>query len=331
MRLAFVLALCDLPSWLTPDFVFRVLESKIFSAISWGGAAIVAIIGFIARMKYRERNLKRLLDAYVAKATKAEGKERESVKSVIRRALRKARGLPTQGTTVATFDTSNVFEDAARLCAQRQPNDAIEQLRREAANCEATVDYANHQVRMAQERAATAYLEIGSILRDQGRGHEALEAFSSMLRVHPGDLDALRMRGLQFRDLERYDEAERDLNSLLFFYANDRAATADVKRDMATVHLGRRNYTEAFKALDEAMEIEVQRDDQRGIALTHESIGSAKAVRTWWQQSEDAYMLSLGIFRNLHDAESAQRVTLALQGMQERRKRNGRDAATPLH
>jgi hypothetical protein len=58
-------------------------------------------------MKYRDRNLKRLLDAYLEKARESEGKERESVKEVIGRAIRKARGLPVQG----SFNPADVFED----------------------------------------------------------------------------------------------------------------------------------------------------------------------------------------------------------------------------
>jgi len=34
----------DLPDWLTLEFVLRIMDSKIFSAIYWGAAAIVAII-----------------------------------------------------------------------------------------------------------------------------------------------------------------------------------------------------------------------------------------------------------------------------------------------
>ena len=40
----------DLPDWLTLEFVLRIMDSKVFSAIYWGAAAIVAIIGFIARI-----------------------------------------------------------------------------------------------------------------------------------------------------------------------------------------------------------------------------------------------------------------------------------------
>lgn len=120
-------------------------------------------------MRYRDRNLKRLLDAYLEKAKRGEGKERASVKEVIGRAIRKARGLPSRGSTAHTFNPSDVFEDAARLCAQRQPNDAIKLLRKEAGKCEATIAYARHQLRLAQQRAATAFLEIGFIMRDQGR------------------------------------------------------------------------------------------------------------------------------------------------------------------
>src|SRR5262245_485863 len=91
------LALIELPEWLTVEFIFRILDSKVFSAIYWGSAAVVAIIGVFARMKYRDRNLKRLLDGYVEKATKADSQHRKSVKGVIGRAIGKARGQPTRG------------------------------------------------------------------------------------------------------------------------------------------------------------------------------------------------------------------------------------------
>jgi hypothetical protein len=100
-------AFIELPDWLTLDLILRILENKAFSAVYWLAAAVVAIVGFIARMKYRDRNLKRLLDAYLEKARKSEGKERESVKEVIGRAIRKARGLPVQG----SFNPADVFED----------------------------------------------------------------------------------------------------------------------------------------------------------------------------------------------------------------------------
>jgi TRAP-type mannitol/chloroaromatic compound transport system permease large subunit len=70
-------------SFLHPPFGFALFYLRSIapkevksSAIYWGAAAIVAIIGFIARMKYRDRNLKRLLDAYVEKAKRADGHER---------------------------------------------------------------------------------------------------------------------------------------------------------------------------------------------------------------------------------------------------------------
>jgi tetratricopeptide (TPR) repeat protein len=319
----------ELPWWLTLENVLRFADSKIFSAIYWGAAAVVAVIGFIARMHYRDRNLKRLLDAYIAKAARGEGRERATVKEVISRAIRKARGLTPSGATVP-FDVSDVFQEAARLCAQRQPHRAIELLRREAEKCESTIEYARHQVRLAQQRAATAHLEIGFILRDQGRGVDAIEAFTEMLRVNPEDLDALRMRGLQYRELERYDDAIRDFNTVLYCVQGDAAAVADTKRELALVHVARKRYADAFAALDEALKIEVERGSQRGTALTHESIGGAKAARGWRQQAEEAYTLALKIFRDLGDNEGVERVAKLLGQLKEareeeaRRRREGR-------
>ena len=63
--------LTELPAWLTVENIFKLLDSKIFSAISWTASAVVAIIDFIAKMKYRDKNLKKLLDAYIVKAQKA--------------------------------------------------------------------------------------------------------------------------------------------------------------------------------------------------------------------------------------------------------------------
>jgi hypothetical protein len=118
-------------------------------------------------MKYRDRNLKKLLDDYVEKAKKADGRERQSVKEVIGRAITKARGLT--GPRSTQFRSSDVFENAARFFAQSQAPVAVDLLKREAAICEATVNHALQQVRHARMRAATAYLEIGSILREQRR------------------------------------------------------------------------------------------------------------------------------------------------------------------
>src|SRR5262245_32301679 len=210
MNFAIVMMMCELPDWFTHDFVFRILESKIFSAISWGGAAVVAILGFIAKRKYRDKNLKSLLEGYVERATKTVGKERTSVKAVIGKAIDKARGLgTTRGVGAVQFRTSDVFENAARFFAQSQGGIAINLLLSEAQRCETAIGYANHQVQAARERAATAYLEIGSMLREQGDGLKALDAFRDMLRVNPDDLDALRMLGVQCRELKQYEDAER--------------------------------------------------------------------------------------------------------------------------
>jgi tetratricopeptide (TPR) repeat protein len=309
----------QIPDWLTPEFILRVLDSKIFSAIYWGAAAVVAVIGFIARMKYRDRNLKRLLDAYVEKATKGEGRERQSVKSVIGRAMRKARGLPARRGDRTTFRSSDIFEDAARLWAQRQPRDAIDSLRKEAAKCESTVNYVKHQLRLAQERAATAYLEIGSILRDQNQGTEALDAFNAMLRVNPEDQDALRMLGIQYRDLQRFREAEQNFTTLLFYVQSDPATAADIKRELAAVFVGSKEYQRAETTLDEAMKIETNRSNQRGIALTHESIGTVQTARSRWKQARRSYDDSKTIFHALSDTESVARVQVLTDRMEAAR------------
>ena len=327
----------ELLAWLTFENAIRIADSKVFTAIYWGSAAVVAVVGFVARMRYRDRNLKRLLDAYIAKARRGEGKERASVKEVIGRAIRKARGLSARGDAVP-FDVSDVFQDAARLCAQRQPNQAVDLLRREAGKCESTIEYARHQVRLAQQRAATAHLEIGFILRDQGRAVDAVGAFTDMLRVNPEDLDALRMRALQYRELERYDEAQRDFNVVLHYVQGDVSAVADTKRELALVHLGRKRYNDAIAVLDQAMQIEVERGSERGTALTHESIGGVKAARGWWQQAEDAYNRAMKIFRDVGDSESVERITKLMSQLKEaRRRRQGRstgeqpDPAPILH
>jgi hypothetical protein len=141
-----------------------------------------------------------------------------------------------------------------------------------------------------------------------------------MLRVNPEDLDALRMLGIQYRELERFDESEQHFTTLAFYVQSDPAATADIKRELASVQLGRKKFTDVFTLLDEAMAIETQRGSQSGIAITHECIGAAKATRGWTKQSEDAYKLSLGIFRALRDDDGVRRVRTALTQMQERRR-----------
>jgi len=165
---------------------------------------------------------------------------------------------------------------------------------------------------------STAYLEMGSLLREQGKGTDALDAFVKMLRVNPGDLDALRMLGIQYRDLERFDEAEQHFNTLGYYVQQDEAATADIKRELASVQLARR-FTDAFALLDEALASETQRGSQGGIAVTQECIGAAKTVRGWTKQAEDAYKLSLGIFSAIADLDGARRVRVALTQLQARR------------
>jgi Tfp pilus assembly protein PilF len=305
----------ELPAWLNVDFIMRVLDSKVFSAIYWGSAAVVAVVGFIARLKYRKANLKKLLNAYVETARQAEGRERESVKEAIKRAADKARGLANG----RPFDPSKVFEDAARMFAQRQPDHAIQILVTEAGACEATIEFAKHRVRLCQERAATAHLEIGMIHRHQGQGLLAVEAFTSMLRVNPGDLDAFQMRGTQYRDLGRFTEAEGDFRALEYHVAEKPAAVADVKPELGAVFLGSGDYPRAESVLNDAMKIEEQLHSQRGIALTHESLGTVLTARKWWKQARRSYQDSKVIFNLLDDQESVDRVDKLVQGMIEAR------------
>ena len=305
----------ELPPWLNIEFILRILDSKIFSAIYWGSAAVVAVVGLVARLKYRKANLKKLLDAYVEQARQAEGRERQSVKEVIKRATDKARGLATK----KGFDPSKVFEDAARMFAQRQPGHAIQILAAEAGACEATIDFAKHRVRLCQERAATAYLEIGMIHRHQGQGLLAVEAFTSMLRVNEGDLDAFQMRGTQYRDLERFTEAEGDFRALEYHVASKPAAVADVKRELGAVFLGSGDYPRAENALNEAMLIEEGLHSQRGIALTHESLGTIRTARKRWKQARHSFEESRVIFKLLEDGDSVARVDKLIQGMLEAR------------
>lgn len=312
--------LLELPQWLDFDFILRVIDSKFFSAISWSASAVVAILGFIAKMKYRDKNLKKLLDAYIAKARKAEGRERESVKEVIKRALNKARGKANR----KGFDPSDPFEDAARMFAQSQPHAAIAILTKEASKCEATIDYANHHVRLARERAATAYLEIGMMRRHLGQGMEAAEAFTSMLRVNPGDLDALRARGAQYRDLDMFKEAEGDFIALEQLLGGDRAGVAETRRELGAVFVGNRDYGRADLVLEAAMKLEVELFSQRGVALTHESVGTLRTAQGYWKKAKTAYDQGRVIFSNLGDDESVRRVDVALKRLKDARDREQR-------
>lgn len=307
----------ELPVWLNIDFIIRIIDSKVFSAISWTGSAVVAILGFIAKMKYRDANLKKLLDAYIKKAQRSEGRERQSVKAVMTRAINKARGLANK----KGFNPSDPFEDAARMFAQSQPDAAIGILTREASACEASIDYANHRVRLARERAATAYLEIGMIKGHTGQGMEAAEAFTSMLRVNPGDLDAFRMRGAQYRDLRMFREAEGDFIALEQLLGGDRAAVAEAKRELAAVFLGSGDHGRADVVLETAMELEEELFSQRGVALTHESIGTLRTAQRYWKQAKASYEQSRVIFDLLEDQASVSRVDLLLSRLKEARDR----------
>lgn len=304
----FRLAVLELPDWLTWDLVFRIMDSKAFSAIYWSAAAIVAIIGFLARMRYRDRNLKKLLNDYVEKATRGEGKERQSVKLVIGTAIDKARGRAATGRNAAQFDASDVFQNAARFFAQSQPQVAIDLLRREAANCEATIEYALHQVRAARERAATAYLEIGSMLREQARGTEALTAFTDMLKVNPGDTDALRLLGLQCRELGQFDAAERWFGTLLDAVRQDAVASSEIRRELALTYMASGNLPRAENELDEAMLIERGQPSLQGEAVTTELVGVLCGMRKQWKMARRAYAASRSIFAALQDTESVTRI-----------------------
>jgi tetratricopeptide (TPR) repeat protein len=307
----------ELPVWLTVENIFKILDSKVFSAISWTASAFVALLGFIAKMKYRDANLKKLLDAYIKKAQRAEGRERESVKEVMKRAINKARGLASK----KGFNPADPFEDAARMFAQSQSNEAIRILLREASACEATIDYANHRVRLTRERAATAYLEIGMIKRHLGQGMEAAEAFTSMLRVNPQDHDALRLRGAQYRDLRMFKEAEGDFITLEQLLGGDRAAIAEIKRELGAVFLGSGDHSRADAVLGAAMELEEELFSQRGVALTYESVGTLRTAQGYWKKAKASYEQSRVIFGNLGDRESVARVDVLLARLKEARDR----------
>jgi tetratricopeptide (TPR) repeat protein len=321
----------------TIEFILKIMDSKVFSAIYWGGAAIVAVVGLIARMKYRDKNLKKLLDQYVQKATRGEGKERSSVKAVILAAIQKARGLKAAGKTAAQFKPSDVFANAARFFAQSQPEVAIELLRAEANICDATIGYCKHQLRAAQQRAATAYLEIGLIQREQRKGAEALDSFMSMLRVNPEDTDALRMLGVQCRDLKRHEDAERWFGTLLHYVASDAAAAADVKRELGLVFLSSRDYSRAEEILEQALEMERGWSNQQGEALTHELIGTVRTERKRWSLARRAFGSGKSIFESLGDTESIKRVETRLMAMEAmrdeelRKRREKRRSATRIN
>jgi tetratricopeptide (TPR) repeat protein len=314
----------QLPSWVTWELVFHILDSKLFSAIYWGAAAVVAIIGFVARMKYRDRNLKHLLDGYVEKARKADIQERQSVKGVIGRAIQKARGQRARGRRAAQFHPSNVFEDAARYFAQSQAPIAMGVLRREAQLCEAAINHAEQQVRHTRMRAATAFLQIGSMLREQpGKEGEALNAFLDMERVSPNDPDALRMLGTQYRELNRYGEAEQYLTKLLA-QTREVSVIADIKRELGLVFIGA-NDTRAEGVLQEALAIEQEARNQRGEARTYELLGVARS-RFRWGLARRAYNASKAIFRMLNDTESVARVQGRLTVMELQRRAEKRRA-----
>jgi tetratricopeptide (TPR) repeat protein len=214
------------------------------------------------------------------------------------------------------FDPSKVFEEAARLFAQSQPEEAIRLLTLEAGTCESTIDFARHHVRLSQERAATAHLEIGMIHRHFGRGVPAIQAFMSMLRVNPGDLDAFRMLGIQYRDMGLYLEAEQNFNALEYHVRGDPAAVADAKRELGAVFLGSRAFSRAEAVLNEAMAIEKSIPSQMGIALTHESIGAVQTARKRWAGAKRSYESSRPIFESLDDGDGVARVDEQLRNME---------------
>ena len=274
---------------------------------------------------------------YVQKAARGEGRERSSVKTVIHNAIQKARGLKAAGKTTAQFRPSDVFANAARFFAQSQPYVAIELLRTEADICDATIGYCKHQLRAAQQRAATAYLEIGLILREQKRGAEAVDAFMAMLRVNPEDTDALQMLGVQCRELKRHEDAERWFRTLLHYVATDLAAVADVKRELGLVFSSSRDYPRAEEILEEALEIERSRSNQQGEALAHELIGTVRTERKRWSLARRAFASSKSIFEGLGDTGSIKRVETRLKAMEAmrdeelRKRREKRRAATRIN
>ena len=163
-------------------------------------------------------------------------------------------------------------------------------------------------------------MEIGMIQRHRGRGVAAIQAFMSMLRVNPGDVDALRMLGTQYRDMGLYVEAEQNFNALEYHVRGNPAAVADAKRELGAVFLGSRAFSRAEGVLNEAMEIEKSIPSQMGIALTHESIGAVQTARKRWAGAKRSYAASRLIFESLDDRESVARVDKHIKNMESARQ-----------
>jgi len=80
------------------------------------------------------------------------------------------------------------------------------------------------------------------------------------------------------------------------------------------------------------MKLEEELFSQRGIALTHESIGTLRTAQRYWKKAKASYEQSRVIFNLLADRESVSRVDLLLSRLKDARDRElARRRATQKH
>jgi tetratricopeptide (TPR) repeat protein len=165
-----------------------------------------------------------------------------------------------------------------------------------------------------RQRAATVYLEIGTIHKSMNQPMEALGAFGKMQAANPGDIDATNQLGALYRELGRYLDSEKEFQKLVDMAegSGDQALLAETLREMAQTHFMNGRAGVASGLIERSLEIEKVRDHQRGIAIASEQLGTVKAALGAHKRAKVLYETSGSLFQVLGDRDGARRMADAV-------------------
>jgi len=118
-------------------------------------------------------------------------------------------------------------------------------------------------------------------LQKSGRFEEALKPIEAALKTKPSSADALFLRGVSLRHLNRPEEARRSFEEALWFGRLTVASTGAVQRELGELHLLRDDSTKALAALTSAIIVDPEDVAARtALARLHLRSGNrAEAIR----------------------------------------------------
>lgn len=304
----------DLVEFLThaTDLTFRFVVGDVLDIVKIL-LSIAATIYFGRR--YVKRHLRRLLEQQVKEIAAENEHDRAGIKSVTQSAVDKLAGIaPVQG----PFDVKSAHGVAARYHAQRQTKHAIELLDHETILTENAAKHAELQMENARMKAATAQLQIGMMLSQQGETVEALAAFKRMLQLNPDDIDGLRFSGQELVKQGRLGEARETFERLeqIAIGQDESRLQAEALRFLALVSS---TFTQRLALLEQSLNLEQAIHHNVGIAHTLKAIGDVRAGSGMWRIAEAAYDDALTIFEVIGHAQGYEETKDARSKMMAKR------------